>query len=199
VIDRPGLLVVDDVAERCLAGVSVASGEGARQAIGRLSAADFYDRQLWSVVVAAASLPVGLRDGDDEWNEACRLGDSLLVSHGCASRVAALATAYERSWLVALVMGRSVDRDVSGYFADRVRRAAAARREIWALKGEIEQRLRVMESLGADVDRIAVERTIAGYPVLTERAQCEDGLGVDVGLLVDVASPGNVLCERSVA
>lgn len=148
----------DDHAERVLAGSAIASAEGARLAVARLGPADFYDPRHWSVVVAADSLPVGLRDGADEWNEACRLGDFSLVCHGCAARVAALVPAYERAWLVGLVEHRPVYADRSGFYARRVRTASEHRREV-----------------RAHLDALV-------------------RLGVDVGLLVDVAGdscPGN--------
>jgi hypothetical protein len=126
-------LPVDPQAELTVAGCAVVWPEDAAKARSLIPQADVHDQRLWHLIVAAAGLPAYLRDGPEHLRRAIETRDTLLLSYCCEARVDALVDlGYERSWLVGLVVNRSAEHDANGYFADRIRKAARARREVQA-------------------------------------------------------------------
>jgi replicative DNA helicase len=148
-----GPVYVDDEAERTVAGCAIASAEGAAQARSRLAQADFYDGRYWGVIEATADLAAVVDDGS-YWAEAQREADHTLVAHGCAARVDRLSATFGRAWLRALVTDRAVYADTSGFYADRVRRAAQVRHEVSA-------HLAALEALGVNVGWLIAEGVAA--------------------------------------
>lgn len=140
-----GVLVVDEVAETTVAGCALASHAAAVDAVRRLEGSDFYDGRLWEVIRAACTLgPV--TDEADAWAEALDCRDVALVVHGARTRITLVAqrTGLAQAWLRQLVLGRCVDADRSGWFAERVAAAAVAR-------ARVRPALDALAGLGVDV------------------------------------------------
>lgn len=114
----------DDHAEQSLAAMAGGSLHAARLAAGRLDAGDFHDPRCWAVIQAGTQLPMRPAGVDEtsRWRE-----------HAAAD-LANIDTGTIEAWaLHAPVMW-----DTNGAIARRVQAAAAARRRITELLGELE-------------------------------------------------------------
>ncbi len=128
--DDRRLIPTDPAAELTVAGCAVATDHGARLALvdHHISIDDFHDRLLGRITVAAGDLEPGLTE--------------LERIRAVADIVQAYDTQVTRA-----VTGRSTLTDTTGWFARRIRAAAAAREHIRTHLIELEQ-------LGVDVDTL---------------------------------------------